>query len=100
MDAASKWRPGESNIQQVLLSIQGLIFVEAPFFNEPMRAGVEGSAQGQRLSDKYNERIRFHTLQHAVLGQLRRYREEPFGEVIRRYARLQANSLREQVIDI
>ena len=29
------WQPGRSNMLQVLVSIQGMILVEEPFYNEP-----------------------------------------------------------------
>ncbi len=33
--ASQSWNPEHSSIYQVLLSIQALIFVEDPYFNEP-----------------------------------------------------------------
>jgi len=34
-EAGENWNPQSSNILQVLISIQGLVLVEEPFYNEP-----------------------------------------------------------------
>jgi ubiquitin-protein ligase len=43
---SEKWNPDESTLYQVLVSIQGMIFVEQPFFNEPGYEGIRGSPEG------------------------------------------------------
>jgi baculoviral IAP repeat-containing protein 6 len=42
----------------VLLSIQSLIFVEQPYFNEPGYESSINSEQGKDASKKYNQTIR------------------------------------------
>lgn len=62
------WIPGTSTLLQVLLSIQSLIFVDSPYFNEP---GYDhNSPHHQRQSNDYNRQIRVATLQEAILGQI------------------------------
>ncbi|CAI5533060.1 unnamed protein product [Closterium sp. Naga37s-1] len=48
------WNPG-SSILQVLVSIQGLVLVPRPYFNEAGYERQRGSAEGERNADLYNE---------------------------------------------
>mmetsp|Transcript_5781 Transcript_5781/g.16229 ORF Transcript_5781/g.16229 Transcript_5781/m.16229 type:complete len:994 (+) Transcript_5781:105-3086(+) len=81
------WDPKVSSIVQVLVSIQSLIFVPDPFYNEPGYEKNMGKADGQRQSEAYNRNIRLATLQHAILGQLQKPPKE-FAEVMRAHMRL------------
>lgn len=45
-DATEKWDPTHSNLQQVLLSIQGMIFIPDPMFNEPGYEAIKGTEEG------------------------------------------------------
>eukprot|EP01061_Rhynchopus_euleeides_P010045 TRINITY_DN1937_c2_g1_i3.p1 TRINITY_DN1937_c2_g1~~TRINITY_DN1937_c2_g1_i3.p1 ORF type:complete len:483 (+),score=200.33 TRINITY_DN1937_c2_g1_i3:684-2132(+) len=76
------WIPGKSTLLQVLLSIQALILVSEPYYNEP---GWEtGSKQ---KSDEYNEYIRLFTVKVGMLQQLQR-RSGVFQEVVETHFRL------------
>jgi ubiquitin-protein ligase len=46
------WVPGQSTLLQVLLSIQALILVEEPFFNEPGFEKQEGTPEGRLNCDR------------------------------------------------
>eukprot|EP00775_Hariotina_reticulata_P014582 gene14582-14713_t len=52
-DQASKWNPATSSLFQILLSVQGMVFVEDPYFNEPnvevMRGTTEGNITSMRV---------------------------------------------------
>ncbi|KAI4321872.1 hypothetical protein MLD38_035203 [Melastoma candidum] len=50
-----KWIPGTSTMLQVLVSIQGLILNEKPYFNEPGYEYKMGTPEGERTALKYNE---------------------------------------------
>lgn len=88
------WIPGTSTLLQVLLSIQSLIFVDKPFFNEP---GYEpGDAANQRQSEQYDRQIRAATLKVAILLQMKN--PSPlFRDVIIDHFRLKKLSLLEQL---
>ena len=58
------WTPGKSNLQQLLMSVLGMIFVEEPFFNEPCYNGKESIYQAQ--SQQYNLNIRYENLRIAI----------------------------------
>jgi len=50
----------------VLVSIQSIIMVVKPYFNEPGYAEEQGTPVGESQSKKYNDEIRLYTLRHAV----------------------------------
>jgi len=65
------WNKETSTLLQVLVSVQSLIFVSEPYFNEPGYERQIGTKLGEEASRKYNETIRLGTAEHAILGQLR-----------------------------
>lgn len=56
----------------MLVSIQSLIFVPTPFYNEPGYESQIGTPRGDQNSRNYNEVIRVATIEHAMVGQLRK----------------------------
>jgi ubiquitin-protein ligase len=65
-----QWIPNQSTFLQVLISIQGLILVADPYFNEP---GYEDhQKQRQEVANLYNKNIRRQTLKWAIEDPLRR----------------------------
>jgi len=50
-----KWIPNTSTMLQVLVSIQGLILNQKPYFNEPGYERSAGSAHGESTSKAYSE---------------------------------------------
>ncbi|KAJ9590397.1 hypothetical protein L9F63_016558, partial [Diploptera punctata] len=61
-----------STLLQVLISIQSLILVPEPYFNEPGYETLLGTDRGKRFSQSYNEDIIIHTIAHAMVAQLKR----------------------------
>ncbi|KAL3073195.1 hypothetical protein niasHT_035471 [Heterodera trifolii] len=78
-----KWNP-LCSLLQVLISIQGLIFVRHPYFNEPGFEKLQGTSRGDELSRKYNLCIENATLNYAIYEQ---WKNGPpyFTDVIRRH---------------
>jgi baculoviral IAP repeat-containing protein 6 len=65
------WDSGKSNLLQVLLSCQGLVFGTAePFYNEPGYGSYKESPRYHRDSNRYNKEIRKQTLRWAILDPL------------------------------
>jgi ubiquitin-protein ligase len=56
------WVSGHSTLLQVLVSIQSLILVPDPYYNEPAHERVRETEHGAALSKAYNQDIRKHTL--------------------------------------
>ncbi|WKX99358.1 hypothetical protein Q1695_014328 [Nippostrongylus brasiliensis] len=89
------WNPSKSNILQVLLSIQALILVPEPYFNE---AGYESRKQQSEMSDRsrrYNETATINSLEYL----LKIYKEPPsdFKDVVRKSVRKSWPGLRSRI---
>ena len=92
------WRGGgkseewneKSSLLQVLVSIQALIFVEYPFFNEPGYESQIGTPEGdrnRRVADNGGyERLRVWTIQWAMVDQLKNP-SKGFEDAIREHFR-------------
>lgn len=78
--AGPSWQPGVSTLLQVLVSIQSMILVKDPWFNEPGREGVKDIAS----SERYNRQMQRDTLLHAVLPALTHPPAE-FADVLRQH---------------
>ena len=65
------WDANTSTLLQVLVSIQSLIFVERPWFNEPGYEKTEGTPQGDAQSEAYNAQVRADNVMWALLPALR-----------------------------
>ena len=81
------WKPKKSTLLQVLVSIQGLIMVPDPYFNEPGFERYQGTPRGKQSSDAYNRNLYAHTLQYAVLEMMEhgQQRFPEFFPVIQRH---------------
>ena len=69
-------------ILQVLVSIQSLILVPEPYFNEPGYEILLGTVKGKRCSQSYNEEVLLQTVVHAMVAQLKKP-SSGFEDVIR-----------------
>jgi len=84
------WDPRSSTLLQVLISIQSLILVPDPYFNEPGNERHMSTLGGRQASAAYNRQIQCATLEHAVLPLLRQPPRGPFKEVIREHSRFRS----------
>ncbi|KAF6261015.1 ubiquitin-conjugating enzyme/RWD-like protein [Scenedesmus sp. NREL 46B-D3] len=65
------WEPGVSTLLQVLVSLQSMVFVPDPFYNEPGYEAYAESSRGQQQAADYNKDLRTHTARFAILEVLR-----------------------------
>jgi ubiquitin-protein ligase len=65
-----KWNPKNSSFLQVMVSIQSLILVEQPYFNEPGWERKMNTPEGKKLSNDYNQNLHPHTIQLAMSNML------------------------------
>ncbi|WIA13418.1 hypothetical protein OEZ85_006998 [Tetradesmus obliquus] len=65
------WEPGVSTLLQVLVSLQSMVFVPDPFYNEPGYESYAKSARGQQQAADYNKDLRTQTAKFAILEALR-----------------------------
>mmetsp|Transcript_35712 Transcript_35712/g.64312 ORF Transcript_35712/g.64312 Transcript_35712/m.64312 type:complete len:434 (-) Transcript_35712:354-1655(-) len=68
--AGPGWISGQSTLLQVLVSIQSLILVPDPYFNEPCFERERGTARGATQSKEYNQRTRKNTISAAIESHL------------------------------
>ncbi|CAE7544838.1 UBC23 [Symbiodinium sp. KB8] len=64
--AGPGWDPQKSTLLQVLISLQGLVLVEDPYFNEPGHEWECNSEHGRNASALYNENVRLLVLRTAL----------------------------------
>ncbi|KAJ1381839.1 ubiquitin-conjugating enzyme/RWD-like protein, partial [Ochromonadaceae sp. CCMP2298] len=69
--AGPSWDPSVSTLLQVLISLQSLILVPDPYFNEPGYERSRNTPQGQAQSDAYNAHLRTQTARFAILEPLK-----------------------------
>ncbi|KAK4884383.1 hypothetical protein RN001_000654 [Aquatica leii] len=65
-----KWNAQTSSFLQVLVSIQSLILVPEPYFNEPGYERSRGTPSGTQSSREYNQNIWQATVRWAMLEQI------------------------------
>ncbi|OZC10881.1 ubiquitin--protein ligase [Onchocerca flexuosa] len=89
-----KWN-AHCSLLQILISIQGLIFVKEPYFNEPGFEKYQGTEKGDDFSKHYNLQIEYATLTYAIREQVKK--SPPyFKDVIKRHFWLKRHSVIEQ----
>jgi ubiquitin-protein ligase len=65
------WLPNISTFNQVIISIQSLILVDEPFYNEP---GYEQKKDDQYIKDQsfmYNDNIRFQSVKYGMIEMIK-----------------------------
>ena len=69
--AGETWMPKKSTMMQVMISIQALVLIPDPYFNEPDDETEYGTARGKTLSKQYNDAVRLNTMKWAILDQIK-----------------------------
>uniref|UniRef100_A0A8R7V2X7 UBC core domain-containing protein n=1 Tax=Triticum urartu TaxID=4572 RepID=A0A8R7V2X7_TRIUA len=84
-DGTEVWSPATSTLLQVLVSIQGLVLNNQPYYNEAGYEDLVGTPEGRRNALPYNEKAYLLTLR-AMLHLLRR-QPQGFEEFIKDHFR-------------
>ncbi|MEW5298580.1 MAG: hypothetical protein WDW36_001686 [Sanguina aurantia] len=87
------WDANVSTMLQVLISIQSLILVPDPYFNEPGYEKTHNTDAGRYLSRDYNKVIQLGTIRYAMIDMLKHPLPE-FHTVIRTHFRLRRDFIR------
>jgi baculoviral IAP repeat-containing protein 6 len=90
------WTESTSTFLQVIVSIQSLILVPDPYFNEPGYEGTMGTPEGNAKSGAYNENLRKETVRWGMVECLLRP-PAGFEEVVRTHFRLRRPAVLQQV---
>jgi ubiquitin-protein ligase len=87
-----KWNKYISTFLQVIVSIQSLILVEEPYFNEPGWERQMHTKQGKINSFEYKDKIRNGTMLIAILNQ---FKNPPLGfeEFTKEHFRMKKNEI-------
>ena len=69
--SGESWSPATSSLLQVIVSIQSLIFVDDPFFNEPGYEKYMQHPEYIKKSKTYNEEKQPHTINLAMIQMIK-----------------------------
>ncbi|KAJ4413118.1 hypothetical protein N0V91_000092 [Didymella pomorum] len=64
------WKPGQSTLLQVLVSLQAMVFCEQPWYNEPGRERSYGKGTADAVAERYNCGLRELTVRLGLLDWL------------------------------
>lgn len=87
-----KWNKETSTLLQVLVSIQSLILVEDPYFNEPGYEQDISTSSGKQRSFDYNDNIRKYTSDLAIINMINQ-KLPNFREVIECHFNIKKNNI-------
>ena len=68
---SESWNPKTSTFLQVIISIQSLILIEQPFFNEPGYEKDFNTQKGIIKSKEYNEKLYLPTLEYSMIDMIK-----------------------------
>ena len=68
-NASETWNE-KSTILQVLISIQSLIFIDKPYFNEPGYETTMNTNNGNIASLEYNKNIHYNTIRWSMIDMI------------------------------
>jgi ubiquitin-protein ligase len=90
--ASEKWNPKTSTFLQVLVSIQSLILVEQPYFNEPGYERDMHTDKGKTANKAYNNNLEVQTIRLAMNEQIK---NPPPGyeEVVKNHFRIKKETI-------
>ena len=87
------WNSETSTLYQIFLSIQSLILIEEPYFNEPGYERQIGSMHGNTQNKKYNDIIRLYTMKYSILDLLENNNYPEFKEIIKTHFSLKKDRI-------
>ena len=70
-EQGENWNPQTSTLLQVLVSIQSLILVPRPYFNEPSYEKQMGTPDGDARNAAYNAEVQKNNIKFGMLAQLK-----------------------------
>ena len=81
-----------STILQVLVSIQSLILIDHPYFNEPGYQSSYGTPSGMETSRKYNEEVQSNNIRWAIIDNILNPVPE-FADIIKTHFSIKKNEI-------
>ena len=68
---SESWIPEKSTMLQIMISIQSLVMIPDPYFNEPGYESKYGSEHGKLASSKYNNEVRLNCMKWAMIDMMK-----------------------------
>ena len=90
--AGESWSPQTSSLLQVLVSIQSLIFVDNPYFNEPGYEKYMNRPEFIKKSKEYNEEKQYNTINLGMI-QMIKNPINGFEEIIKNHFNLKKDEI-------
>jgi baculoviral IAP repeat-containing protein 6 len=87
-----KWNAKTSTFLQVMVSIQSLIFIEEPYFNEPGFEKTINTNEGNKKSKSYNKNIHSKTIELAMINMINNP-PQGFEEVIQEHFKMKKDEI-------
>ena len=92
-DKSETWNKDTSSLLQVFMSIQSLILIDEPYFNEPGYESSIGTPKGKEQSYNYNNKIRMYTMKYAIAQLITSLEYPQFIDVIKHHFRLKKDHI-------
>lgn len=89
---SEKWNPNTSTILQVLISIQSLILIDKPYFNEPSYETLMNTPKGENNSKLYNNEIQYNNIKWAMIDQIKNP-PKGYEEVVKNHFKFKKNNI-------
>ncbi|KAJ1530380.1 hypothetical protein ONE63_005289 [Megalurothrips usitatus] len=87
-----------STLLQVLVSIQSLIMVAEPYFNEPGYDSLMGTPDGKYASETYNHNVKNQTVRLAMIEMLK-FPPADFEDVVKTHFRIKRKRIMQDIED-
>lgn len=92
------WKPGQSTLLQVLVSLQAMVFCEQPWYNEPGRERSYSRGVADAAAERYNRRIRELTVRLGLLDWVEKT-PQVWRDVVEQHFRSNADKVLRTVIE-
>ena len=95
-EQGESWNPDISTFLQIIISIQSLILVDQPYFNEPGYESTMNTPSGIEKSLKYTENIRLETIRVGMISAIKN-KIQSYENFIEQYFKFKKDEIIETV---
>ncbi|XWV26011.1 ubiquitin-conjugating enzyme E2 [Tupanvirus soda lake] len=92
--AGESWIPNTSTMMQVMISIQSLVMIPDPYFNEPGYEREYGTEGGKKSSERYNNPVRLNCMKWAMINMMKNP-TKGFESTIKKHFTLKAQYIKD-----
>ena len=95
--AGESWDPNTSTFLQIMVSIQSLILIDKPYFNEPGYTNSINTPEGNKKADEYNNNIYPNTINYAMIDMIKNP-PTGFEDIIKNHFKLKKDDINKTLI--